>query len=290
MTWLLWKWLRSCASPALSTRWTESLLFLMEALRGCMYSRVLATFDVIVLMVMCTPFRLIFRWYPQQQAISYSNASPYQSCTVVNRQMVNHARQLNISSSQGSGISKSKADNSRSSFGFRLNDIRSICSVSGLGGGILKFLQRGGGGNYSTPLRTRCMVRRSSNQKSIELGPSLTAPSADLVSFSTLLGSCKRLAAHRDHLLGDLSAKFKKEQVFFSWVPQFWNWLACMAVAQSREGMPRFPTLCKKVQWSKQPITKQPINPFLFNRSFKLQNTSYSPRYKLQRRGQNNPN
>ena len=155
----------------------------MEALRARVFRLYVFaspdTFDVIVLMVMCTPFRLIFLCYFQKQSISYSNASPYQSYTVVNKQVVNHGRQLNISSSQGSGISKSKADNSRFSFRFRLSDIRSIWSVSGLGGGILKFLPRGGGENYSTPLRTRCMVRISSNQKSIELEPSLTVSSAD---------------------------------------------------------------------------------------------------------------
>lgn len=269
-------------------------------------------------MVMYTPFRLIFRWYFQQQAISYSIASPYQSCTVVNRQMVNHGRQLNISSSQGSGISKSKADNSWSSFGFRLNDIRSICSVSGLGGGILKFLQRGGGENYSTPLRTRCMVRRSSNQKSIELGPSLTASSADLVSFSAFLGSCKRLATRSSPVrswvfwttfsndpstgtiyLAIFRRNVKRNWVFFLGFHKFESdWLvwqshnlgkACRAFQHcvkkssglsSRSPMSLESTVCPK----------QPITPSLFDRSFKLQNTSYSPRYKLQRRGQNNPN
>lgn len=192
----LWKWLRSCASPALSTRWTEIQNFLMEALRARGFRLYVfegpGTFNIIVLMVMYPPFRFIFRCYYQQQSISYPNASPYQSYTVVNKQVMNRSRQLNISSSQGSGTSKSKADNSRFSFRLHLSDVRWIWLVGDLGGGILKFLQ-GGGENYSTPLRTRCIVRISSNQKRIEPGPSLKVSLADLFGFSLLLGSCKRL-------------------------------------------------------------------------------------------------
>lgn len=232
--------------------------------------------------------------------------------------MVNHGRQLNISSSQGSSISKSKADNSQSSFGFRLNDTRSICSVSGLGGGILKFLQRGGGENYSTPPRTRCMVRRSSNQKSIELGPSLTASSADLVSFSAFLGSCKRLATRSSPVrswvfwttfsndpstgtiyLAIFRRNVKRNWVFFLGFHKFESdWLvwqshnlgkACRAFQHC---VKKFSGLSSRSPMSLESTVcpKQPITPSLFDRSFKLQNTSYSPRYKLQRRGQNNPN